>query len=258
MATTTNALSNSLMKPSASINGAVTEAAVTNATVEEPWALFNAAANRKGSRIPRLDDVRSSPNVAATPEFWRTVPKIPPAPVTMIIVAESVRASLTQPSAESICLSNFLGRNKHRAKPTSRAMTGSPKKSRKPPKYTSHPSAAKYIANDLLTINKMGTIIGSDELSKLGRWASVMPICSSISPGSTNTFAATLWAKSKPAPSATPDAIKPKPITSPKLAPRIPAAAIGPGVGGTNAWVQDRPNPSATAVPANERPALLV
>src|SRR5690606_5614911 len=193
-----------------------------------------------------------------TPEFCNTVPKIPPAPVTMMIVAESVSASLTQPSAESIFLSSFFGRNKHSAKPTSSAMTGSPKKASTLPRYTCHPSAAKYMENDLPTISNMGTMIGSDELSKLGRWASVTPASSSISPGSTNTFAATLWAKSNPAANVTPATIIPKPITIPRSAPRMPAAAIGPGVGGTKAWVQDNPNPNATAVPASESPAFLV
>jgi hypothetical protein len=35
--------------------------------------------------------------------------------------------------------------------------------------------------------------------------------------------------------------ITPQKITIPKSAPRIPAAAIGPGVGGTREWLADTP-----------------
>src|SRR3546814_4301684 len=103
----------------------------------------------------------------------------------------------------------------------------------------------------------MGTMIGSDELNKLGLYVSTRVGSSCISPGSTKIFAATLWAKSKAAPKATPDAIKPSPMTMPRSAPRMPAAATGPGVGGTKACVQDNPNPNATAVPAKEGHTFL-
>src|SRR5690606_26016051 len=45
--------------------------------------------------------------------------------------------------------------------------------------------------------------------------------------------------------------------TIPKSALNIPAAAMGPGVGGTNVCVAVRPNPSATAGPAKEMPAFF-
>ncbi len=53
------------------------------------------------------------------------------------------------------------------------------------------------------------------------------------------------------------DAISPNSITRPRLAPRMPAAAIGPGVGGTRQWVAVRPRPRAIAGPASEILALF-
>ena len=43
----------------------------------------------------------------------------------------------------------------------------------------------------------------------------------------------------------------PQKITAPRSAPIIPAAAMGPGVGGTREWVEVTPNVKATVVAAN-------
>src|SRR5690606_19666328 len=56
---------------------------------------------------------------------------------------------------------------------------------------------------------------------------------------------------------------KPQKITCPRSAPRIPAVAMGPGVGGTREWLEDKPRVSATVVaakgnlPLNDRDLLI-
>jgi len=52
-------------------------------------------------------------------------------------------------------------------------------------------------------------------------------------------------------------AISPYTITIPRLAPVIPAAAMGPGVGGTMVWVAYRPVARAIAMTAIELPDSL-
>ncbi len=50
---------------------------------------------------------------------------------------------------------------------------------------------------------------------------------------------------------------KPNAMTSPRSAPRIPAAAMGPGVGGTMVCEAIKPKPKAMAGPAIEIFAFL-
>lgn len=107
IATTTMALSISLVKPNVAISGAITDAVVINATVDEPCADFSAAASRKGRKMPMLDWVSASPSIPAISEFCNILPNMPPAPVTNNIVAESFNALPTHPSVESMFLSSF-------------------------------------------------------------------------------------------------------------------------------------------------------
>jgi hypothetical protein len=63
-------------------------------------------------------------------------------------------------------------------------------------------------------------------------------------------------ANSQPTTSAHRLTSKPHIIVSPKSAPMMPAAATGPGVGGTMVWVAYSPRLSAIALAARVMPAL--
>ena len=72
IATTTRAFCNSVSKPKFSIMGASMEAVVTRATVDEPWAVFTAAASKNGSQMLIFIFDNASPNVFAIPESLST------------------------------------------------------------------------------------------------------------------------------------------------------------------------------------------
>ena len=115
------------LRPRAGINGAMMEAVVTKATVDEPWVVFRQAANRKGKNRPNSIPVNSDVIVSAIPEFCNIFPKIPPAPVIKIIGAASLSDSPNQPVEEKMVSSNFLGKTSVNNTPTKRAITGVPK-----------------------------------------------------------------------------------------------------------------------------------
>ena len=82
--------------------GIMIDAVVTKATVDEPWAVFIAAAKTKGKKIPMLYSVSVCPKISAIPEFCKIFPNIPPAPVIKIIDAASLIALPTHPEDDSI------------------------------------------------------------------------------------------------------------------------------------------------------------
>src|SRR5680860_442472 len=112
IAATTSALSSSETKPMVTNRGAMMDAVVIRATVEEPWAVLIAAQSIKGSQIPRLALERESARVVAIPLFCNTVPKMPPAPVIRIMLEASTIAFPTHPVVDKISLSHFLGNKK--------------------------------------------------------------------------------------------------------------------------------------------------
>lgn len=127
MAITTTALENSVPVPMEFIMGATIDAAVINATVDDPCAVFMAAAIKNGSQMPMdipLIPEKSSPK----PEFCSTLPKAPPAPVIMMIVAAFLMAFPVHPVVLSISLSNLRGRNNAIKTPINKAITGFPMK----------------------------------------------------------------------------------------------------------------------------------
>jgi len=114
---TTNALATADSKPKDDINGVIKDAVVINATVDEPWAVFMAAAIINGSQMPRLAFDKELLSTSAIGEFRRTISKAPPAPVIIIIMAESNRDCPTQPVVDNICISSFFGSRKARTTP---------------------------------------------------------------------------------------------------------------------------------------------
>src|SRR5690606_38919591 len=128
MAMTTSALSRSLTKPNSFIKGASMEAVVINATVDEPCAVLMAAANKKGSQIPKCQWLMISPRWVAIPEFCSILPKAPPAPVINNTEAALASALPTQPSVENIRCSSLAGSRNAKNTPTNSATKGSPTK----------------------------------------------------------------------------------------------------------------------------------
>jgi hypothetical protein len=119
------ALAIPVSNPKDDINGDIKDAVVIIATVDDPWALFIAAAIINGSQMPRLACDKELLSTSAIGEFRRTIPNAPSAPVIMIIRAESNRAWPTQPVVDNICISSFFGSRKARTTPINNAMTGS-------------------------------------------------------------------------------------------------------------------------------------
>ena len=109
MAVTARAFSIGLMNPSISARGAMMEAVVTMATVDEPCEVLSAAAMMKGIQIPRFAPERASFRTSAMPESLNTLPKEPPAAVIIIITAAELRDFPTHPPVDSISLLNLAG-----------------------------------------------------------------------------------------------------------------------------------------------------
>ncbi len=126
MANTARTFINSLSNPRGTNKGAITEAVVTMATVDEPWAVLRARDIRNGRRRPRLALLRLLLTRSAIPEFWSIFPNIPPAPVIRMIGAAVTRESPIQPVDESSFNSNFLGNQNDMPAPSKRAMMGLP------------------------------------------------------------------------------------------------------------------------------------
>lgn len=164
IAITTIALSISLVNPNTGIKETIIDAVVIKATVEEPWADFNAAARIKGSQIPIGKSDNDSPMIVARSEFCKTFPKMPPAPVIKMMVAESVKAFPTQPSVDNMDFSSFFGSNRHKKKPMINAITGSPINEKIFFKTNCHPLSVKKTDRDLSTINIIGITIGKEDL----------------------------------------------------------------------------------------------
>ena len=124
MAVTARAFSIGLMNPSISARGAMMEAVVTMATVDEPCEVLSAAAMMKGIQIPRFAPERASFRTSAMPESLNTLPKEPPAAVIIIITAAELRDFPTHPPVDSISLLNLAGSVKDMNIPIRRAVTG--------------------------------------------------------------------------------------------------------------------------------------
>ena len=111
---------------------------------------------------------------------------------------------------------------------------------------------------DFKTINKIGTKIGIEAFKALGE---SLISCSASSASSTLgviiVFEAYFLANMIPTTKATILVGNPNAMTKPKSAPKIPAAAIGPGVGGTIVCDAIKPKPNAIAGPAMEILAFL-
>ena len=88
----TNTLSISDWNPSEPINGSMMDDVVIIATVDDPCAVFIAAASRNGSQILILILLSTDPSIPAIPESCNTFPNIPPAPVIRMMDAVSLSA----------------------------------------------------------------------------------------------------------------------------------------------------------------------
>ena len=86
MEVTANAFARAVSKPRTPISGAISDAVVIIATVDDPCAVLSAAAIMNGSQIPRLNPESASPSIVAMPESLRTIPNDPPAAVIMMIM----------------------------------------------------------------------------------------------------------------------------------------------------------------------------
>lgn len=162
---TTSALATGDSKPKVGINGNIKDAVVINATVDEPWAVFKAAAIIKGSQIPMLAcDDKDLLSTSASCEFRRIIPNEPPAPVIIIIIAASVRDCPTQPVVDNISLLSFLGSRKAIRTPIINAITGSPIKSKRVLKLPSPNGWLGKSAKDLNTMKIIGNMIGRNAL----------------------------------------------------------------------------------------------
>jgi len=91
---------------------------------------------------------------------------------------------------------------------------------------------------DFSRIKTMGRTMGRSDLKTLGASLNFSSMLTSVglSSGSMYIFDATLIENSHPTTTAGIDAKNPNIIVKPKSAPKIPAAATGPGVGGI-VWV---------------------
>ncbi len=96
-------------------------------------------------------------------------------------------------------------------------------------------------ATDLSNINTTGTIIGANDFAADGKSLSSRIRASSdvaaVSTDSIEYLDAYFTANHHPISVAGRETIRPKSMTRPRSAPIVPAAAIGPGVGGTRQWV---------------------
>src|SRR4030042_1644295 len=176
MEDTTRALAIADSNPKDDINGVIRDAVVISATVDDPWAVFKAAAMIKGSQIPRLAFDREVLRTSASGEFRRTVPNDPPAPVIIIIMAEPIRDCPTQPVVDNICISSFFGSRKARSVPIINAMTGSPIKLTTFLKLPCPNGCVGKSEIDFTTIRNIGNIIGVNALNAGGAslsWASI-------------------------------------------------------------------------------------
>ena len=162
------------------MSGAIIEAAVMMATVDEPCAVLSAAAIRKGIQIPRCEPEKLSPTTSAIPESLSTMPNEPPAAVIMIMTAADTSALPTQPVVESISRSNFLGSNSARATPISRAITGSPINPITALKFPVPKGFVGKSETDLSTINSNGTTIGRKDLTADGAFLTFSSISWSL------------------------------------------------------------------------------
>ena len=82
IAITVKATNMGVSKPMLDSIGAIIPAVVVNATVEEPWAVFKIADNKKGNINPRAARVVEFSLMKSTIEvFAITVPRTPPAAV---------------------------------------------------------------------------------------------------------------------------------------------------------------------------------
>ena len=125
IATTTNALAKDESNPRDTTSGAIKLAEVIMATVPDPWAIFNAAAMIMGRKMPRLfAPDRLFLITSPIPDSCNTLPKAPPHPVTMMMVAAAIIPCPSQPEVESISLVSFLGSRKARKTPSKSATVG--------------------------------------------------------------------------------------------------------------------------------------
>ncbi len=152
-----------------------------------------------------------------------------------MITAADVRDFPTQPVVESNSLSNFLGKKNERTIPISNAITGSPMKSNTSAVTPSPNGAPGKSDIDLSTINTNGITTGMKE--RIADGASLelssSTVISPFGSGSMYVLAAYFVTKKYDSAATNTLIMRPISITSPKSAPRMAAAATGPGVGGT-------------------------
>ena len=191
--------------------------------------------------------------MSAIPEFRKTIPNEPPAPVIKIIIAADKCDLPTQPVVESISLSNFFGRRKAKNTPISSAITGSPINPKKVLKIPVPNGFVGKSETDLKTISNRGMIIGIKAFNAEGASFIFSIMSSSLLSGcgSIKIFEANIEAKIHAEKRVIELTANQTMITNPISASKIPAAAIGPGVGGTRQCVIVKPKLRAIAGPAN-------
>ncbi len=143
-------------------------------------------------------------------------------------------ASPTQPFTETISLVNLFGIANAATTPINSAVTGCPTRLITSLKLPLPKGIIGRSEMDFSKIKTIGRMMGRSDLNTLGASFNLSSIPSSVnsSSGSMCIFDATLIENSHPTTTAGIDAKNPNIIVKPKSAPKIPAAATGPGVGG--------------------------
>ena len=187
------------------------------------------------------------------------MPNEPPAAVIIIMMAAESNDLPTHPVVESICKSNFFGSLKASTIPMSRATTGWPIN---PKSVLTTPVPKGLVGKsetDLNTISNSGTITGMKDLNADGAlfyffyYVLVALVGIRLYLETCGVFCDKVSAAIMAAILAT----MPVRITSPRSASIMPAAAMGPGVGGTKQCVRVSPSDRAMAVLARVILAFL-